>query len=146
MLCILHRAIAHYFFSCTNHLHIIKTYCTKKTCEYITGTHRSIYSHPFSSLHIQYYFADSTKNFFLQSLLPNNRLSPKDIFYSTQSLSPWVNQFPHSHSAETKTHIHFRPKSTESFDLLGFSRQQNNCLHMAREDRKYVICLSVRPT
>ena len=64
------------------------------------------------------------------SVLPNNRLSPKDNSRSIQSLSPWVNQFPHSRSTETKTHIHFHPKSAEPFDLLGFSRQQNGCLHV----------------
>lgn len=47
-----------------------------------------------------------------------------------QDLSPWVNQFPHIHSAETETHIYFLPKSAETFDLPGISREQSDRLHM----------------
>lgn len=46
------------------------------------------------------------------------------------NLTPGVNQFPHVSSAETETHNHFCPKSAQPFDLPGFSRQKNNCLHM----------------
>ena len=51
---------------------------------------------------------------------------------NSENLIPGVNQFPHTHSAETETHIHFCPKSVETFDLRGFSRQQSHCLHMDR--------------
>ena len=70
--------------------------------------------------------------FFSLPVLPNNRLSPKDNFRSTHNLSPGVNQFPHCHSVETETHIHFYPQSAESFDLLGFSRQQSDGFTMHR--------------
>ena len=49
---------------------------------------------------------------------------------NSENLIPGVNQFPHTHSAETETHIHFCPQSAETFDLRGFSRQQGHCLHM----------------
>jgi hypothetical protein len=65
-------------------------------------------------------------------VLRKHILSPKYISSVPHSLSPWVNQFPHTHSAETETHIHFCPKSAETFDLLGFFRQQRDRLHMAR--------------
>lgn len=58
----------------------------------------------------------------------NDKLSPKRISSVPHSLSPWVNQFPHTHSAETETHNHFRPKSAESFDLPGFFRQKSDRL------------------
>ena len=57
-------------------------------------------------------------------------LSPKRITPVLQGLSPWVNQFPYTHSTETETHIYFRPKSAETFDLPGISRQQSDRLHM----------------
>lgn len=47
-----------------------------------------------------------------------------------ENLTPGVNQFPHCHSTETETHIHFCPKSAETFDLLSFFRQQSDCLHV----------------
>jgi len=49
---------------------------------------------------------------------------------NSENLIPGVNQFPHTHSAETETHIHFCPKSAETFDLRGFSRQQSHCFNM----------------
>ena len=51
------------------------------------------------------------------------------IFRSPQPI-PRVNQFPHTHSTETETHIYFIPKMVKSFDLLGFSRQKTDCLHI----------------
>ena len=56
-------------------------------------------------------------------------LSPKRITPVLQGLSPWVNQFPYTHSTETETHTYFRSKSAETFDLLGFSREQSDCLN-----------------
>ncbi len=50
---------------------------------------------------------------------------------------PWVNQFPYTHSAETETHIYFRPKSAETFDLPGISRQQSDCLDMYAVNHEY---------
>ena len=71
-------------------------------------------------------------------------LSPKRITPVLQGLSPWVNQFPYTHSTETETHIYFRPKSAEALDLLGFSREQSDCLdlstkweHIPTKSRKY---------
>ena len=49
---------------------------------------------------------------------------------NSENLTHGVNQFPHVSSAETETHNHFCPKSTQPFDLPGFSRQKNNSLHM----------------
>lgn len=46
---------------------------------------------------------------------------------NSENLTPGVNQFPHCHSVETETHIHFCPKAGEIFDLPGFSRHQNDC-------------------
>ena len=73
----------------------------------------------------------------IEKNMTNSQLQQEAGFSATKcispvshSLSPWVNQFPHTHSAETETHNHFRPKSAESFDLSGFSRQQSDCLHM----------------
>ena len=51
---------------------------------------------------------------------------------NSENLTPGVNQFPHVSSAETETHNHFCPKSTQPFDLPGFSRQKNNSLNVAR--------------
>jgi len=62
--------------------------------------------------------------------LPKSILSPNYISSVPQSLSPGVNQFPHSHSAETETHIYFSSKIAETFDLLRFSGQKANSLHM----------------
>ena len=59
--------------------------------------------------------------FLLQTILPKSILSPNYISSVPQSLSPWVNQFPHSHSAGTETHIYFSSKIAETFDLLRFS-------------------------
>ena len=42
-----------------------------------------------------------------EDVLGIGSLSPKCISPVSHSLSPWVNQFPHTHSAETETHIHF---------------------------------------
>ena len=47
---------------------------------------------------------------------------------NSENLTHGVNQFPHVSSAETETHNHFCPKSTQPFDLPGFSRQKNNSL------------------
>lgn len=68
--------------------------------------------------------------FLLQTILPKSILSPNYISSVPQSLSPGVNQFPHSHSAETETHIYFSSKIAETFDLLRFSGQKANSLHM----------------
>lgn len=46
---------------------------------------------------------------------------------NSENLTPGVNQFPHCHSTETETHIHFCPKAAEIFDLPSFSRHQSNC-------------------
>ena len=41
---------------------------------------------------------------------------------NSENLIPGVNQFPHTHSAETETHILFCPKSAETFDQQGFDK------------------------
>lgn len=56
---------------------------------------------------------------------------------NSENLTPKVNQFPHCHSAETETYIHFFLKLSKTFDLLGLFRQQSDCLHM---------CDMVRPS
>lgn len=80
-------------------------------------------------------------------VLPNNILSPKYISSVPHSLSPWVNQFPHTHSAETETHIHFCPKSPKPFDLPGFFRQQSDCLNMITivQTTSYIFLFLIRP-
>ena len=57
-------------------------------------------------------------------------LSPKCISPVPKSLSPGVNLRLYHHSTETETHIYFISKMAKSFDLLGFSRQKADCLHM----------------
>ena len=61
-------------------------------------------------------------------------LSPKRVTPVLQGLSPWVNQFSYTHSTETETHIYFRLKSAETFDLPSISRQQGYRLHMGRDN------------
>ena len=55
-----------------------------------------------------------------ETLFISLRREPGAFFY----------KFPHTLSVEAETHIHFRPKSAETFDLLSFSRHQGNHLCM----------------
>ena len=59
-----------------------------------------------------------------------HQLSPNCISPLPHILSPWVNQFPRTRSAETKTHIHFCPAAAKSFDLPGFSSEQSHGFNM----------------
>ena len=81
-----------------------------------------------TALHFQLIKENAMPLFFL--VLWKYILSPKCISPVLQGLSPWVNQFPYTHSTETETHIYFRPKSAETFDLPGISRQQSDRLNM----------------
>ena len=62
---------------------------------------------------------------------------------NSENLIPGVNQFPHTHSTETETHIYFISKIAKSFDLLGFSRQKADCLHDTFVVPTKFLCLSV---
>ena len=87
---------------------------------------------------IEIYRLPTCSSFFIQLLIPHdakqlllkNILSPKCISPVPKSLSPGVNLRLYHHSTETETHIYFISKMAKSFDLLGFSRQKADCLHM----------------
>ena len=64
------------------------------------------------------------------TLLQKTYLSQNCILPVTKILSHGVNQFQHCHSTETETHIHFCPKSVETFDILSFSSEKSKYRHM----------------
>lgn len=58
----------------------------------------------------------------------------KSLLFSKVSNHPSVTIFKWFIHNATKTHIHLSSKIAETFDLLGFSREQTDCFNMARVD------------